>query len=39
MVQIENVGHVLLHIVVLFMVALIVVRLMGNRTVRTIVTL
>lgn len=33
MTQIDNVGHILLHIVVLFMVALIVVRLMGSRTV------
>jgi len=33
MPQIENVGHVLLHIVVLFTLALIVVRLMGSRTV------
>lgn len=33
MTQIQNVGHILLHIVVLFAVALIVVRLMGSRTV------
>ncbi|MBP2626095.1 MAG: hypothetical protein H6Q68_806 [Firmicutes bacterium] len=33
MPQIENAGHILLHIVVLFAVALIVVRLMGSRTV------
>lgn len=33
MIDIGNVGHILLHIVVLFAVALIVVRLMGNRTV------
>ena len=33
MPQVDNVGHVLLHIVVLFAVALIVVRLMGSRTV------
>jgi len=33
MPQLENVGHILLHLVVLFAVALIVVRLMGSRTV------
>ena len=33
MFQIESNGHILLHILVLFSVALIVVRLMGNRTV------
>jgi len=33
MPQAENVGHVLIHIVILFAVALIVVRLMGSRTV------
>jgi len=33
MSQVENIGPILLHIVVLFTVALIVVRLMGNRTV------
>lgn len=33
MTQTDSIGHVLLHIVVLFSVALIVVRLMGNRTV------
>ena len=33
MIEIENVGYILLHIVILFAVALIVVRLMGNRTV------
>lgn len=33
MLQIDGIGHVLLHIIVLFIVALIVVRLMGNRTV------
>lgn len=33
MSEVENVGPILLHIMVLFTVALIVVRLMGNRTV------
>ena len=33
MIEMGNVGHILLHIVILFVVALIVVRLMGNRTV------
>jgi len=33
MPQIDNPGHVLVHIVILFAVALIVVRLMGSRTV------
>jgi len=33
MIETGNIGHVLSHIVVLFVVALIVVRLMGNRTV------
>jgi len=33
MPQLENIGHVLLYIVILFTVALIVVRLMGSRTV------
>lgn len=33
MIEMGNIGHILLHIVILFLVALIVVRLMGNRTV------
>lgn len=33
MIEMGNMGHILLHIVILFLVALIVVRLMGNRTV------
>ncbi|WP_378955859.1 DUF421 domain-containing protein [Pelosinus sp. sgz500959] len=33
MTQIDSIGYVLLHIIVLFTIALIVVRLMGNRTV------
>lgn len=33
MTQIDSIGNVLLHIIVLFTVALLVVRLMGNRTV------
>jgi len=33
MPQIENIGHVLGHIIILFTVALIIVRLMGSRTV------
>jgi uncharacterized membrane protein YcaP (DUF421 family) len=33
MFQTDNIGQILLHIVILFTVALIVVRLMGNRTV------
>lgn len=33
MIEMGNVGHIFLHIVILFIVALIVVRLMGSRTV------
>ena len=33
MIEVGNVGHVFIHVVILFLVALIVVRLMGNRTV------